>query len=951
MAERKTGLPVDPTSSIFTQILSPFAPMSYQVDKPYSVEQSEPIDGAVYYKETPMEASDFQFATPPIITGGIDFFKQLIEDPTETASGIMTAVGQELEEYPKRQVRTAMAGGEYLNPETGEVERYDPFSVPATTALGTARSIAQAEGLGPFIGMLGGKPVNNSLVNKFGFYQDNPDLDRGNNDYTRENIEYLERTRPEGDDFLRGPQTALLGVELPHVNVRAEKPFTLPSAFLNDLPGAANETRMAGDPQFDRLMESVREEGFDPDQKGNRVVVGVNHLGQAYLLEGNTRAAVAAASGVPNIRAEVRYFNGAEMIDGPFSPQRMAAYSEVGTGGEIFGMMGGRKSRPTDLVTARDLGGARMGIEGMAHGVKRGENASPNITIRMSNLDNLDASMEGPKQKLLDYAYANSLVGQDGNITIDRAEFITLMGLDNEVRSKFTPSSKAKSAEVNRQGFSVSGDPYLSYKNFAGEAGVHSNMDDLLVAEISGLRASEVQDLSPSEYLLAAYDPEKRVLKKPNTRFFEDESHLGKDSQDYTNMRPMSDLERSRFRRVVLKNDYALRNAIDASDKLVSDPLNIVDSAQKIVKSFDISEGPYAERRLELASLIRLQHLFNDPDAVEKLEGVLGESGVRELYLFSKNYADARNKSVGDEQLNIAVKNEHAQALENVIKEELLPTYPEFADHFKAEFGGLTFFKTPPKLLTAMDIHADNLRELEKAEYALDLSKKPMGVVDLLENDGVTATSAPVVNPQKVAEATKLRDIALNKLEKSTAAIKEIPLSKHFTFEDPDTGRLMFRDREGNFMAAPPTMQLETNINSILRYIDEIRDDGTVNKKARLDKVMSMIDNGVPANFAEPLRHLARNTEAISLKRNAGVNSRPKARELNKAYRDYKTATYELIEHLRRIADLGPRNTVSIRTEPTVPFKDITVRDNPAVKFEKGGPVKAGIGEFIQYMQ
>ena len=84
----------------------------------------------------------------------------------------------------------------------------------------------------------------------------------------------------------------------------------------------------------------------------------------------------------------------------------------------------------------------------------------------------------------------------------------------------------------------------------------------------------------------------------------------------------------------------------------------------------------------------------------------------------------------------------------------------------------------------------------------------------------------------------------------------------------------------------------------------------------------------------------------------SNINSRPKARELNQAYRDYKTATYELIEHLRRIADLGPSNTVKMYNEgPKVPFKDITVRDNTAVKFEKGGPVKAGIGEFIQYMQ
>ena len=158
------------------------------------------------------------------------------------------------------------------------------------------------------------------------------------------------------------------------------------------------------------------------------------------------------------------------------------------------------------------------------------------------------------------------MIGPDGNIQIDRSEFITLMGLDNRARQQFLNLRPAKSAEVEREGFSVSGDPYLSYVNFAGESGNYRNMDELLVAEISGLRASEVQDLSPSEYLLKAYEPEKKVLKKPNTRFFEDESHLGQDSQNYSTMRPMSDLERSRFRRIVLKNDHALRNASFATD-------------------------------------------------------------------------------------------------------------------------------------------------------------------------------------------------------------------------------------------------------------------------------------------------------------------------------------------------------------------------------------------------
>ncbi len=159
MADRKTGLPVDPTSPLISQIISPLVPMSYQVDEPYSV-NTQDIDGGVVYSETPMKVSDPQFAVPPIITGGIEFFKQFMDDPSETAGGIASAVGEELKEYPARQLRTALAGGETFNPETGEIERFDPFAVPATVAAGTAVSVARTlgkDGSGPVLGIMGGR--------------------------------------------------------------------------------------------------------------------------------------------------------------------------------------------------------------------------------------------------------------------------------------------------------------------------------------------------------------------------------------------------------------------------------------------------------------------------------------------------------------------------------------------------------------------------------------------------------------------------------------------------------------------------------------------------------------------------------------------------------------------------------------------------------------------------
>jgi len=157
MAERKTGLPVDPTSPPIAQIISPFVPMSYQVDRPYSVNTQE-VDGGLIYSETPQKVSDPQFAVPPVITGGIEFFKQLMDDPTETAGGIATAIGEEIKAYPERQLRTALAGGETINPETGEIERYDPLGVPATTALGSAASIARTAGDGgTVLGIMAGR--------------------------------------------------------------------------------------------------------------------------------------------------------------------------------------------------------------------------------------------------------------------------------------------------------------------------------------------------------------------------------------------------------------------------------------------------------------------------------------------------------------------------------------------------------------------------------------------------------------------------------------------------------------------------------------------------------------------------------------------------------------------------------------------------------------------------
>ncbi len=105
-----------------------------------------------------------------------------------------------------------------------------------------------------------------------------------------------------------------------------EKPVKLPLSLFKHIKGAEDEDRKDGDPQFDALLSSVKH-GWDyEDNKKYPVLIGVNHLGVAYLLEGNTRVAVANKIGLKDIYAEIRWFNGGEAHDGMFNPGKMTPY-------------------------------------------------------------------------------------------------------------------------------------------------------------------------------------------------------------------------------------------------------------------------------------------------------------------------------------------------------------------------------------------------------------------------------------------------------------------------------------------------------------------------------------------------------------------------------------------------------------------------------------------------
>ena len=114
-----------------------------------------------------------------------------------------------------------------------------------------------------------------------------------------------------------------------------KRPLFLSTEMLSKLKGANDEKRYVGEGRYDLLRKRVDKEGFDPEQKysseddyGNAIVIGVNHKGEAFITEGNTRVAVAKDLDVPSIRAEVKYYNGAEEVGGPYSPQNIIQYAD-----------------------------------------------------------------------------------------------------------------------------------------------------------------------------------------------------------------------------------------------------------------------------------------------------------------------------------------------------------------------------------------------------------------------------------------------------------------------------------------------------------------------------------------------------------------------------------------------------------------------------------------------
>lgn len=153
----------------------------------------------------------------------------------------------------------------------------------------------------------GSSGMNSYWLKQFGFRQDNP------------GGEWLEHQRE---------RAAERGVCGGAITAYFNKDMLVYAKWLHHTQGARNENRKPGEAGFDRLLAKVEAEGFDmaPDNCG---LLGIDYAGNGWIIEGNTRAAVAVHLGIDMIPFEVRYFAGGEAIRGDYEPNRVAEFSEL----------------------------------------------------------------------------------------------------------------------------------------------------------------------------------------------------------------------------------------------------------------------------------------------------------------------------------------------------------------------------------------------------------------------------------------------------------------------------------------------------------------------------------------------------------------------------------------------------------------------------------------------
>lgn len=208
-----------------------------------------------------------------------------------------------------------------------------PFAGQVASGLLTGNEAYRAGAEGDYVkgGLLGlaalaplppgtkaAKPVQQKVIRAVEdvFSFDNPGVKRGAWDWVTS-----KQADAESAMAKYSPKTASGKGLVGSATAYTSKPVELDTDFLSTIKGAADEVRKPGDSQYDELLKTVEKEGWNPDP----ISVVVNHKGQPFIYEGNTRVAVAKAKGIKSVPAEIRWLNSGELAEG-LKPEQVLQY-------------------------------------------------------------------------------------------------------------------------------------------------------------------------------------------------------------------------------------------------------------------------------------------------------------------------------------------------------------------------------------------------------------------------------------------------------------------------------------------------------------------------------------------------------------------------------------------------------------------------------------------------
>jgi hypothetical protein len=278
-----------------------------------------------------------------VVRTGKNIVSDVVEHPVQTVLGALPLVGGAMSAIDTAKARESAADAR----ARGDERTAQMYEQIAAASAGTILA-----------GMIpGGRTVAKGLVKegeqaavkeaeklaaRYGVEVPKVRRDNPGGDWLKYQREGAEERKPLGSAGVSGALTGYL-----------DKPVLLDPAKVTRLPGAMNEKPGPGKAQYDALMKSIREKGFLEEESGP-ILIGVNHRGEPYILEGNNRARVMSDLGHKAIPAEVRWFAGGEQVPGALSPDKLADYAyRPAPAAQDLGARYGLPEFTTDLTPAQ----------------------------------------------------------------------------------------------------------------------------------------------------------------------------------------------------------------------------------------------------------------------------------------------------------------------------------------------------------------------------------------------------------------------------------------------------------------------------------------------------------------------------------------------------------------------------------------------------------------------